>query len=59
MKKDKKIINVLTVFFIPYKSDIKIFLKWMVNECHLYLQKFLLYFMKAITKIKFYLYFLQ
>ena len=34
MEKDKKIINVLTVFFIPYKSDIKIFLKWMVNECH-------------------------
>ena len=27
----KKIINVLTSFFISYKNDVKIFLKWIVN----------------------------
>ena len=32
-EKSKKIINVLTAFFISHKSDAKIFLKWMVNEC--------------------------
>ena len=31
--KRKKIINVLTTFFIFHKSDVKTFLKWMVNEC--------------------------
>ena len=30
-RKRKKIINILTTFFIFYKSDIKIFLKWIVN----------------------------
>ena len=28
----KKTINVLTTFFIFYKSDVKIFLKWIVNQ---------------------------
>ena len=28
----KKAINVLITFFIPYKSDIKTFLKWIVNQ---------------------------
>ena len=28
----KKVINILTVFFIFYKSGIKIFLKWIINE---------------------------
>ena len=28
----KKTINILTVFFIFYKSDVKIFLKWIVNQ---------------------------
>ena len=28
----KKTINVLTVFFIFHKSDIKIFLKWIINQ---------------------------
>jgi len=32
-KKRKKIINVFTVFFISYKSGVKTFLKWIVNEC--------------------------
>ena len=31
-KRKKKTINILTVFFIFHKSDIKIFLKWTVNE---------------------------
>ena len=31
-KKKKKKINVLTVFFIFYKSNVKIFLKWIVNQ---------------------------
>ena len=31
--KRKKIINVSTAFFISYKSDVKIFLKWIVNKC--------------------------
>ena len=31
--KRKKIINVLTTFFIFHKSDVKNFLKWIVNEC--------------------------
>ena len=28
----KKVINILTVFFISHKSDIKTFLKWIINE---------------------------
>lgn len=31
--KRKKTINVLTVFFISHKSEVKTFLKWIVNEC--------------------------
>ena len=31
--KKKKAINVLTAFFISIKSDIKTFLKWIVNHC--------------------------
>ena len=31
-KRKKKPINVLTAFFISHKSDIKTFLKWIVNE---------------------------
>ena len=30
---EKKTINVLTAFFISHKSDVKTFLKWIVNEC--------------------------
>ena len=30
--KRKKKINVLTVFFISHKSDVKTFLKWIFNE---------------------------
>ena len=29
---EKKTINVLTIFFIFYKSDVKIFLKWIVKQ---------------------------
>ena len=32
-EKKKKAINVLTAFFISIKSDIKTFLKWIVNHC--------------------------
>ena len=32
-KRKKKTINVLTVFFISHKSDVKIFLKWILNQC--------------------------
>ena len=32
-RKRKKAINALTAFFIPYKRDVKIFLKWIVNQC--------------------------
>ena len=32
-KKKKKTINVLIAFFISHKSDVKNFLKWIVNEC--------------------------
>ena len=32
-KRKKKKINILTIFFISHKNDIKIFLKWIVNEC--------------------------
>ena len=32
-KRKKKTINILTVFFISHKRDIKIFFKWIVNEC--------------------------
>ena len=31
--KKKKTINVLTAFFISHKSDVKTFLKWIVNQC--------------------------
>ena len=29
----KKKINVLTIFFISHKSDVKTFLKWIINQC--------------------------
>ena len=29
----KKVINILTTFFISYKSGVKTFLKWIVNQC--------------------------
>ena len=32
-KKRKKIINILIVFFISHKSGVKIFLKWIINQC--------------------------
>ena len=31
--KRKKTINILTVFFIFHKNDIKTFLKWIINQC--------------------------
>ena len=31
--KRKKIINVLTFFFISHKSNVKTFLKWILNQC--------------------------
>ena len=31
--KEKKIINVLTAFFIFHKSNVKIFLKLIINQC--------------------------
>ena len=30
-KRKKKAINILTVFFISYKSDIKTFFNWILN----------------------------
>ena len=30
-KEKKKTINILTIFFISHKNDVKIFLKWIVN----------------------------
>ena len=32
--KRKKAINVLTAFFISHKSDVKTFLKWILNQCY-------------------------
>ena len=32
MGKEKKI-NVLTAFIISYKSGVKTFLKWIINQC--------------------------
>ena len=32
-RKKKKAINILTAFFISHKSDVKTFLKWIVNQC--------------------------
>ena len=29
----KKTINILTAFFIFYKSDVKTFFNWILNEC--------------------------
>ena len=34
MEKEKKIINVLIVFFISHKSNVKTFLKWILKQCH-------------------------
>ena len=33
-EKRKKTINVLTIFFIFHKNDVKTFLIWILNECH-------------------------
>ena len=32
-KRKKKAINILIVFFIFHKSDVKNFLKWIINQC--------------------------
>ena len=32
MGKEKKGINILIVFFISHKSDVKTFLKWILNQ---------------------------
>ena len=34
MEKEKKAINVLIAFFISHKSDVKTFLKWILNQCY-------------------------
>ena len=31
-EKKKKTINVLTAYFVSYKSDVKTFIKWIVNQ---------------------------
>ena len=31
-RKKKKTMNVVTAFFISHKSDIKTFLKWIINQ---------------------------
>ena len=31
-RKKKKAINILIAFFISYKSDVKNFLKWIINQ---------------------------
>ena len=33
--KRKKAINVLTAFFISHKSNVKNFLKWILNQCRM------------------------
>ena len=33
-KRKKKAINVLIAFFISHKSDVKTFLKWILNQCY-------------------------
>ena len=32
-KRKKKVINILTVFFISHKSDVKTFFNWILNQC--------------------------
>ena len=32
-EKKKKRINVLTVFYIFHKNEVKLFLKWFINNC--------------------------
>ena len=32
-KRKKKVINVLTAFFISHKSDVKTFFNWILNQC--------------------------
>ena len=32
MEKEKKVINVLTVVFIPHKNNVKTFLNWILNQ---------------------------
>ena len=33
MEKEKKAINILIVFFISHKNDVKTFIKWILNQC--------------------------
>ena len=33
MEKEKKVINVLIVVFIPHKNNVKTFLNWILNQC--------------------------
>ena len=46
-KRKKKTINILIVFFISHKSNVKTFLKWILNQCHTALVN-----MTQITNIK-------
>ena len=32
MEKEKKVINILITVFISHKSDVKTFLKWILNQ---------------------------
>jgi len=32
-ERKKKVINVLTAFFIFHKSDVKTFFNWILNQC--------------------------
>ena len=42
-KRKKKAINILIVFFISHKSDVKTFLKWILNQCRTALVNMTLY----------------
>ena len=57
MKKEKKIINVLTAFFISHKSDVKNFLKWILKQYHTALVNInnAIHFIKNVVKYKDYL----
>ena len=56
-RKKKKTINVLIAFFISHKSDVKTFLKWILNQCYTVLVNmtitFMTFFLEATSRKNF------
>ena len=53
MKKEKKVINILTVLFIFHKNNVKTFLNWILNQYRATLVNMTLFYNLEMWKIIF------